>query len=157
MQKIKSFQDQLPFDHCFASGVNNQLGLSLKSYWRDENTAVARFTPAAQYSGGSLNYLSGGIIATLIDAHAIATARAEAYADAGREIGSGETIAFVIGSLEVNYLYPVPMGEELAITASVIEEQQNKTTIYCELLSAQKLCITANVIAVKVAETWASD
>ena len=157
MQNIKSFQDQLPYDHCFANGINNQLGLGLKSHWRDENTAVARITPAVQYSEGTQKYLNGGIIATLIDAHAIATARAEAYADAGREIGSEDTIAFVIGSLEVNYLYPVPMGEELTITASVIDELENKTTIYCELLSAQKLCITANVIAVKVAETWPSD
>ena len=86
----RAFQDQIPGIHCFGCGPDNPEGLKIKSYWEGPGRSLCCFRPAPHHSAGPRHFVNGGIIATVMDCHAICTAMAEGYESAGREIGEGE-------------------------------------------------------------------
>ena len=132
------------FANCYGCGRNNQQGLHLKSYWRD-GACVCRHTPAAHYTGGVPGFLYGGMIASLIDCHAAATAAA------AKSRESGEPIArFVTASLNVDFRKPTPIGVELEIIGRVEEIKDRKVTVDLKLLAGEALCATGRVIMVQL-------
>jgi len=80
----KPIQDSYPdeFSHCYGCGRFNEQGLQIKSHW-DGEEAVCTFTPQPYHLGVS-GYVYGGLIASLIDCHCIATAAAARYHAEGR-------------------------------------------------------------------------
>src|SRR5262249_22631699 len=99
-----AIQDLYPddFAHCFGCGRNNPQGHQLKSFAEGEEV-VARFTPAA-YHISVPGFVYGGLLASLADCHAMATAAAAAESAAGRRIGDGPAPRFVTAALRVDYL-----------------------------------------------------
>ena len=84
----KSIQDYYPdeLNHCYGCGPFNKDGLQLKSY-KDGDEVIATFLPTP-YHHAVPGYVYGGLIASIIDCHGIATAVAEAYRIEKREMGT---------------------------------------------------------------------
>src|SRR5262245_26277303 len=83
----RTFQDQIPDNFCYGCGPGNLVGLRIRSIWAG-NEALCIFQPAPYHAAGPRHILNGGIIATLIDCHAVGTAIAHAYCAERRAIGS---------------------------------------------------------------------
>ena len=130
-----AFQDRMPGNHCFGCGPGNEEGLRIKSHWAGERQSVCRYRPLPHQAAGPRGYLNGGIIATLIDCHGVCTAIADAYRREGREIGEGELIWYVTGSLQVDYRRPTPIDREVTVRAWVSEIAGSKSWLDCELTS----------------------
>ena len=69
-----AFQDHYPkdFAHCYGCGYLNEHGLQIKSRWEGD-VAVCRFQPRPWHTA-FIGYVYGGLIASLIDCHAMGTA-----------------------------------------------------------------------------------
>ncbi len=154
MSNAPAFQDLIPNNHCFGCGPGNTHGLQIKSYWAGEDESVCDFAPSAHHSAGPERYLNGGIIATVIDCHAIGTAIAKAYRMEGREIGEGELIWFVTGKLDVSYRRPVEIAAGVSLRAQVLEAKEKKITLACQLYSGDEVCAESDVVAVRVGGAW---
>lgn len=145
-----AFQDRMPGNHCFGCGPGVERGLRIKSFWAGERESLCRFRPETHHAAGPRGFLNGGIIATLIDCHAVCTAVADAYRRVGRPMGEGELIWYVTGSLQVDYRRPTPIDREVEVRARIVEAGERKTRLVCELVSAGELCAEARVLAVRV-------
>ena len=106
-------QDHYPddFAHCYGCGRLNAHGLHVRTFWEADGT-FARFTPRPEHIALP-GFVYGGVIASLIDCHAIGTAAAYVEREAGRDIGDGPSPRFVTGTLTVRFLKPTPLGPEL--------------------------------------------
>ena len=151
---VSAFQDLLPHNHCFGCGPHNPAGLRLKSRWSAPDLSVARFTPKPYHCAGPTHFVNGGIIATLIDCHAICTAAAAAYLDAGRAPGTGVGLHYATSSLALDYLRPTPIDAELELTARIVERGERSYVLSCELAAAGKTRVSARIVAIEVPESW---
>jgi acyl-coenzyme A thioesterase PaaI-like protein len=133
-----------PASFCWGCGKNNEYGLQLKSYWKDEE-AVATWTPK-DYHLAIPGVLNGGIIATLIDCHGTGTANAAAHNDAGFDAH----LMHVTSSLSVKFLRPTPMDRPVTLRARLKEVNGRRITVTCSLFSGGVECATGEVVAVSV-------
>lgn len=150
----EAFQDLVPGIHCFGCGPGNEKGLRIKSYWTSDTEATCRFTPEPHHCSGPLQYVNGGILATVIDCHAVCTAIADAYRRAGLAVGEEEMIAYATGQLTVNYLRPVGIESPFEVVAKVGEITEKKTWPACSLVSSDEECATADVLTIRVPSSW---
>ncbi len=98
--------DPRPENPCFGCGGANARGMKLAFEQDDERQRiVGRFQLGDEYQGGS-GFLHGGIIALLLD---------EAMGKASRF--SGEHV--VTADLRVEYLRPIPVGQEIVVEGYV--------------------------------------
>lgn len=148
-----AFQDLMPDNHCFGCGPGNESGLRIKSYWSGERESLCRYRPEPHQAAGPRAFLNGGIIATLIDCHAVCTAIADTYRREGRAVGEGEPIWCVTASLEIDYRRPTPIDREVVVRARIVEVDGRKTWLRCELASGDEPCAEARVLAVRVDPT----
>lgn len=146
----KAVQDFYPddFAHCYGCGRLNQHGLQLKTRWEGDE-AVARFTPRPEHVAIP-GYVYGGLIASLIDCHAMGTAAAAVERAAGREIGVGPAPRFVTASLKVDYLKPTPLGPELVVRARAVEVGERKVVVEATVSAAGATTATGEVVAVRL-------
>ncbi|WP_237065224.1 PaaI family thioesterase [Microbulbifer guangxiensis] len=154
MRERPAIQDQIPDNHCYGCGPENDRGLQIKSYWTGEDESICEFSPAPHHCAGPTQYLNGGIIATVMDCHTICTAIADGYRQAGRETGTGDKIWYATGRLDVQYRAPASIDEPVELTAKILERSERKTRLSCELKSGGQVCATADVIAVRVPDNW---
>jgi acyl-coenzyme A thioesterase PaaI-like protein len=147
-QPALAIQDFYPddFSHCFGCGRLNAHGHRIKSYVDGEST-VARFTPGPQHTALP-GFVYGGLVASLIDCHAMATAAAAAEAAAGRRVGDGPSPRFVTASLQVSYLKPTPLGPELEVRGRVRERSDRKAIVQVTVTAAGVVTATGQVVAV---------
>lgn len=148
-----AFQDQIPNNHCFGCGPDNTHGLRIKSYWEGED-AVCTYHASPHQNAGTPEFLNGGIIATLVDCHSICTAVADAYRREGRAIGTYPLVWYVTGSLTVHYLQPTPIDQPVTLQARIIRTEGKKTQVHCTMACVDDECVTAEVLAVRVSESW---
>ena len=144
-----SFQDQGAVNYCYGCGADNLNGLQIKSYW-DGSEAVARWKAKPHHCGGSKEIVNGGIIASLIDCHSLNLAIAQAYRSEGRTIGDFPKIGYVTANLNVSYLRPTPIHEELELRAHITKQEGRKTWISCTLSAVGQVCATAEVLGIRV-------
>lgn len=151
-----AIQDFYPddFAHCYGCGRLNPGGLHLKTRWDGDET-VARFTPRPQ-DLALPGFVYGGLIASLIDCHAMGTAAAAAERAAGRDIGGGPAPRFVTASLKVDYLKPTPHGPELEIRGRVLQRTDRKAVIAVTVSAAGQLTARGEVVAVPMPLSMAS-
>jgi acyl-coenzyme A thioesterase PaaI-like protein len=125
-----AIQDLYPddFAHCFGCGRHNSSGHQLKSFVIDDLDVVAHFLPSSQHISVP-GFVYGGLLASLVDCHAMATAAAAAEFAAGRRIGEGPAPRYVTASLHVEYLKPTPLGVELEIRGRVKERSERKAIV----------------------------
>ena len=150
-----AIQDLYPddFAHCFGCGRHNTRGHLLKSFV-DDDEVVAHFTPRPEHTALP-GFVYGGLIASLIDCHAMATAAAAAERAAGREIGEGEAPRFVTAALDVSFLKPTPIGGELVLRAHVTDRNERKAVVTVSLSANDVVTARGNVIAVPMPASMA--
>ena len=140
------FQKYMPGDVCFGCGSNNASGLHVHSYWQGDE-ALCQWMPQLVHQGWE-GVTCGGIIATLIDCHCMATAMATAIRNERRDLSSEPYYRFATGSMSVKYLKPTPSDREIELRAKVIEiKNEKKFTLLCQVYSEQQLTAEANVVA----------
>jgi acyl-coenzyme A thioesterase PaaI-like protein len=145
-----AIQDRYPddFAHCFGCGRNNKNGHQLKSF-SEGDEVVARFTPKSDHIAVP-GFVYGGLLASLADCHAMATAAAAAERAAGRQIGEGPAPRFVTASLKVDYLKPTPLGPELEIRGRVKERSEKKAIVAIDIAAAGVVTVRAEAVAVLI-------
>lgn len=149
----EAIQDLIPHNRCWGCGTLNPRGLHLKSHVEGEE-AVARFQPSPDFMAGPSHVLNGGIIATVIDCHAMCTAIANAYRVAGRPLGSEPLIWCVTGSLKVDYLAPTPIAGPVELRARVRESKGRKHWVECTLGVGGTVTARAEALAIEVPPEW---
>lgn len=87
--------------YCFLCGLQNPIGLKLSFYEDEANRVVVRFTPCEEHQGYP-GVLHGGIACALLDE------------TIGRTLVRQDIWAMTV-SLQVRFLKPVPLGQELVI------------------------------------------
>lgn len=141
-------QDHYPddFSHCFGCGRLNDHGHQIKTRWDGDET-VTRFTPAP-YHMAIPGFVYGGLLASLLDCHGMATAAAAAERAAGREIGEAPSPRYVTGALHVDFLRPTPLGPELEIRARVEERTPRKVRVRAWVVVNGETTARAAIVAV---------
>jgi acyl-coenzyme A thioesterase PaaI-like protein len=141
-----AIQDLYPPEvaHCFGCGRDNPHGHRIRTYWRD-GVGVARFTPQPHHLSMP-GFVYGGLIASLVDCHAIGTAAAERLAATGGEFAAGAAPRYVTGSLTVRFLKPTPIGVELVLTARVREAGERKSIVDVEVAAGGVVTAAGEVV-----------
>ena len=149
----RAVQDFYPddFAHCYGCGRLNPEGLQLKTRWEGDD-AVARLTPRPEHVAIP-GFVYGGLIASLIDCHAMGTAAAAVERAAGREIGVGPAPRFVTASLRVKYLKPTPLGPELEVRARAVEVGERKVVVQATVSAAGVVTARAEVVAARMPDS----
>lgn len=152
-----AIQDFYPADFatCHGCGRLNASGMQLKSRWEgdgDGQTMVARYTPRPDQIGVS-GFAYGGLIASLIDCHAMGTAAATAERAAGFDIGDRPSPRFVTASLKVDFLKPTPADTELEVRAHVRELGERKAIVEATVSASGVVTAKGEVVAVRIPET----
>src|SRR5688572_4342532 len=136
------------FAHCFGCGRHNTSGHQLKSFV-DGEEVVAHFIPLPHHISVP-GFVYGGLLASLVDCHAMATAAAAAELAAGRKIGDGPAPRYVTASLKVEYLKPTPLGVELEIRGHVTERSEKKAIVALTVAAAGSITVRGEVVAVRM-------
>ena len=148
--EIKAIQDFYPDDFatCYGCGRLNAHGLHVRSSWDGDET-VAYFTPRPEQMAMP-GFVYGGLIASLIDCHAMGTAAASAERADGRDIGDAPAPRFVTASLHVDFLKPTPLGPELELRARVTEAGARKAVVAVTLTVHGAITARGAVVAVRI-------
>jgi len=146
----KAIQDYYPDDFatCYGCGRLNAQGLHVRSVWDGDET-VARFTPRPEHMSMP-GFVYGGLLASLVDCHAMGTAAAAAERADGREIGEAPAPRFVTASLHVEYLKPTPLGHELELRAHVTIATARKSAVTVTVASRGTITARGEVVAVRI-------
>jgi acyl-coenzyme A thioesterase PaaI-like protein len=146
-------QDHYPddFAHCYGCGRLNAHGLHIRTLWDGDET-VARFAPRPEHIALP-GFVYGGLIASLIDCHAIGTAAAFVERAEGRGIGDRPSPRFVTGTLTVQCLKPTPLGPALELRARATEIGARKVTVEVTLAAAGTITARGSVVAVRMPES----
>jgi acyl-coenzyme A thioesterase PaaI-like protein len=146
----KAVQDYYPedFAHCYGCGRLNSHGLHVRSVWDGAET-VACFTPRPEHMAMP-GFVYGGLLASLLDCHAMGTAAAAAERAQGREIGAAPSPRFVTGSLHVDYLKPTPLGPVLELRARVTLATERKSVVEVTLSADGVVTVRGEVVAVRI-------
>ena len=127
MTRGQSLQQRyFPSMTCFGCGPANERGLRLTSHLDDDGVIRARFTPWPEHDNG-LGFLNGGIIATLLDCHSAAAVTHEAF-ERGWPPLPGADLPYVTAGLDVRYLGPAPLHEEVTLVAELSEVSEAAMT-----------------------------
>lgn len=141
-----AIQDLYPddFAHCFGCGRNNPHGHQLKSFVEGEDV-VARFRPQP-YHMSVPGFVYGGLLASLVDCHAMATA-------AAGEATDSLAPRYVTAALRVDYLKPTPLEAELEIRGHVTERGEKKAVVALTVFAAGTITVRGEAVAVRMPTT----
>lgn len=152
----KAIQNYYPdeYSHCYGCGRLNEHGLQIKSYWNGEES-VCKFQPKP-YHLALPGFVYGGLIASLIDCHAIGTAAAAKYGAEKRAPGTDPPLRFVTASLHVDYLAPTPIDAALELRGRVKEAKERKVIVEVSLSANGRTCARGEVTGVLMPESMMS-
>jgi acyl-coenzyme A thioesterase PaaI-like protein len=153
---MTAIQDLYPddFAHCYGCGRNNIEGHQLKSFVEGDEV-VAHFTPSSFHIAVP-GFVYGGLLASLVDCHAMATAAAAAELAAGRKLGERQVERYVTAALRVDYLKPTPLGGELEIRGRVTELTEKKAVVAMTVSICGSMTVRAEAVAVRIPKSMAS-
>ena len=143
------------FQHCWGCGPKNDLGMHLKTYPSVEGTScISRIKVDPQYTGGVPANLFGGMIAVIFDCHGTASAAWFSHHEKGLDLTPETVIGrFITAHLEVDYLSPTPIDDEIIVTSELEELGARKAIISMEMTVAGKVRAKAKMVAVAVKDT----
>ena len=100
----KIFQDYYPDDIalCYGCGRHNEHGHHVRTYWNGQE-GTATFMPEA-YHIGFPKVIYGGLLASLIDCHAMGVATAAACEKEGLDRAELPQVMHVTANMNINYL-----------------------------------------------------
>jgi acyl-coenzyme A thioesterase PaaI-like protein len=141
-------QDFYPegFSHCLGCGRLNEHGRRFKTRIEGDES-VTRFTPNP-HDTAVPGFVYGGLIAALIDCHAMATASGAAVRASGNQIGEIPSPRFVTASLKVDYMKPTPLGPELEARGRIRERSERKAIVEVTLSVDGVVTAKGEVVAV---------
>jgi uncharacterized protein (TIGR00369 family) len=147
---LHAIQDFYPeaFAVCYGCGRLNTHGLHVRTILRGDE-GVAEFTPRPEHTGVS-GFVYGGLLASLIDCHAIGTAAAVAERTAGRAVGDAPAPRYVTAALHVDFLRPTPHGPPLSLRARVVEATERKAVVEVDVAASGETTVTGRVVAVRI-------
>jgi acyl-coenzyme A thioesterase PaaI-like protein len=150
---LTAVQDYYPEDaaHCYGCGRLNETGYHLKTEWQN-GESVTRFAPDAHQTSMP-GFVYGGLIASLVDCHAMATAAADAETAARRAVGEREVARFVTASLRVDYLRPTPLGHALELRGRVTQRTERKAVVDVTVSAAGEVTARGHVVAVRLPDS----
>lgn len=128
---------------CFGCGPVNTRGLQLRSY-PVEGVVRARFTSWREHDNG-LGQLNGGIISTVLDCHSAAAVMWEANQRHWAPL-RGAALPYVTAGLDVRFLRPSPLAQEVMLTAHVSEADEALMNCEVELEWDGKVRATATAV-----------
>jgi acyl-coenzyme A thioesterase PaaI-like protein len=134
------------FSHCCGCGRLNPHGHHFKTR-RDGEETVTHYTPAPHETAVP-GFVYGGLLAALIDCHAMATASAAAVNAAGQAIGDVPSPRFVTASLKVDYMKPTPVGVELEARGRIRERSERKAIVEVTVSARGVVTARGEVVAV---------
>lgn len=138
------------FQVCYGCGEHNQDGLKLKSYW-DGETGVASFVTQDKHKGVP-GFVYGGLTASLVDCHAIATAAAHHKQHYGADLEFMPR--FVTASLHVDYHKPTPLNEHpIKLAAKIVDHSERKAVVELSCSVDGVVTATSKVVAVRIPDT----
>ncbi len=140
----------MPNNVCFGCGPLNPDGLQIKSFMEGEQ-CVATWHSEEKYHGWE-KVLNGGILATLIDCHCMATALEAAYRKEDRPIGSSPVYRYATGTITVRYLQPTANNRPITLRAQAVSMRGRKTRVHCDVYVEGERTAEADVTAVRVLE-----
>lgn len=145
-----AIQDHYPddFAHCYGCGRLNAHGLHVQTEWTGAE-GLARFHPRPEHMAIP-GFVYGGLLASLVDCHAIGTAAAAAMQAAGRRPGSDPAPRFVTAALDVRFLKPTPMGPVLVLRAVAVEVTERKVIVEVSLLADDVETVHGRVVAAPI-------
>lgn len=148
-----AIQDRYPedFAHCYGCGRLNSAGYHVKTYW-DGDATVARYTPRPEHISVP-GFVYGGLLAALIDCHAMGTAAAATERAAGRPTVGQPAPRFVTASLHVDYLKPTPLGPELVLRARATEVGERKVLVEVDVQAGGVTTARGKAVAVRMPES----
>ncbi|HEX5133560.1 MAG TPA: PaaI family thioesterase [Candidatus Krumholzibacteria bacterium] len=151
--QANAIQDFYPddFSHCFGCGKLNAAGHRIKTRWEGDET-VTHFTPEPEHIALP-GFVYGGLVASLIDCHAMATAAGYAVRAAGHAVGEIPSPRYVTAALNVSYLRPTPLGPVIEVRARVREATPRKTVVDVTVAVEGVKTATGEVVAVPMPET----
>ena len=140
------------FQHCWGCGPKNDLGLHLKTYPSiDGKSCISQIKLENAYTGGVPSNVFGGMIATIFDCHGTASAAWFAHHQKGLELTESTVIGrFITARLEIDYLSPSPIEDEIVVTSTLEELGERKAIIAMEMTVATKVRAKAKMVAVAV-------
>jgi acyl-coenzyme A thioesterase PaaI-like protein len=149
-------QDFYPddFAHCYGCGRLNAHGYHLRTWWEGDET-VTRFNPEAHHIAMP-GFVYGGLLASLLDCHAMATAAAATLRRDEREIGDVPSPRFVTAMLHVDFLRPTPIGHELEIRGVVDELGERKVKVNARVVVGGETTVRATAVAVRRPEAMST-
>jgi len=149
-------QDFYPddFSHCYGCGRLNQVGLHVRTVW-DGDATVSRYTPRP-HEMALPGFVYGGLLASLIDCHAMGTAAAASLRTAGQEIGQASSPRFVTASLRVAFVRPTPLGPELVIRGTVRHATERKVVVDATISVDGAVTVRGEAVAVRLPATMAA-
>lgn len=147
-------QDFYPddFARCYGCGRLNERGLHVRSIQEGDET-VCRFRPAPQHTAFP-GFVYGGLIASIVDCHAMGTAAAAWMRANGKTVGKEPTVRFVTARLEVDYKRPTPLEGGLTVRARATEIGDRKVVVEAEVHAGDAVTATGRVIAVRMPDDW---
>jgi acyl-coenzyme A thioesterase PaaI-like protein len=93
----------------------------------------------------------GGILATLIDCHCMASAMAFSARREGLALEQYSNVRFVTGSLDIRYLKPSPVGVPVLLISRLVEVRKERIyTLRCDLFSRKEKTVEARVVAFRI-------
>ncbi|ATO18725.1 thioesterase [Acinetobacter sp. LoGeW2-3] len=149
-----AFQDLYAeaYTHCYGCGRNNPHGYQLKSYWDIPSVqTIAHIRPEFHYTGGVPDHLYGGLIASLLDCHGTASAAAFKSHVLGIVFdGSENLVRCVTGSLNIQFIRPVPVNTELVLTGRLLKIEDRKIQVTLSLSANNIECAKAEMLAIQI-------
>ena len=140
------------FQHCWGCGPKNDLGLHLKTYPSlDGECCISRIKLENAYTGGVPSNVFGGMIATIFDCHGTASAAWFAHHQKGLEVTETTLIGrFITARLEIDYLSPTPIDDEIVVISTLEELGERKAIISMGMSVAGKVRAKSKMVAVAV-------
>lgn len=114
--------------------------------------SITRFTPNP-HDTAVPGFVYGGLIAALIDCHAMATASGAAVLAGGHHVGEIPSPRFVTASLKVDYMKPTPLGPELEARGRIRERSERKAIVDVTLSVNGVVTAKGEVVAVAMPMT----
>lgn len=127
---------------CYGCGVSNAHALGVATWW-DGTVGRATFTPRPEHTAVP-GFVYGGLLASLVDCHGVATAAAAIAED------PHHPPRLVTASLHVQFLRPTPLGPPLELVARLAERRGRKTVVHVDIFAQGHVTVRGEVVAAPI-------
>jgi len=143
-----ALQDAYPddFAHCFGCGRLNAVGHLLRTFAEGDGS-ISRFLPRPEHMAVP-GFVYGGLLASLIDCHSMATASMQALRERGLAIGDEPSPRYVTAMLHVDYLRPTPLGPELVVRGTIEDFTPRKAKVSAWVEVDGAVTVRGSIVAV---------